>query len=98
MKQSRFSAVIDCLNVHPENAPENQDELFQWLDDKNSLLDSLVYFQEATTANRADPVKRANYVLENGFKLVGEFRTDLNSPPIWKELVYSYQGYVSSDK
>ena len=85
--QSRFSAVVDCLTIQSANTPENQDELLQWLDATNSLLDPLVYFQEATTANRADPVKRADYVLENGFKLVGEFRTDLNSPPIWKELV-----------
>ena len=87
MKQSRFSAVIDCLNVHPENAPENQDELLQWFDDQNSLLNSLKYFQESTIAKHADPVKRANNVLENGIKVAANTRIDLNSPPIWKELI-----------
>lgn len=87
IQQSRFSAAVDCLKVKSDNVPSNQNEFIQWLGDQTSSLKPLVYFQEATTANRADPVKRANYVLENGFKLVGEFRTDLNSPPIWKELV-----------
>ena len=85
-EQSRFSAVIDCLTIPPENIPEKQDELLQWFDDQTSSLKPLVYFQEATTANRADPVKRASSVLRNGFN-VQNLTFDMHSPPIWKELI-----------
>lgn len=87
MARSKLSAVIDCLTIPSENIPEKQDELSLWINDQNSGLGPLVYFQEATTANRADPVERANYVLENGTPLHGDFRADLNSPPVWKELI-----------
>jgi len=86
-QQSRFSAVIDCLKVQSDNAPSNQNELLQWLGDQTSSLKPLVYFQESTIAKDANPVKRANNVLKNSFKLAGGFRVDLNALPIWKELV-----------
>ena len=84
--QSRFSAVVDCLTIQSANTPENQDDLLQWFGDQNSSLGPVKYFQESTIAKHADPVERANNVLENGIKVAANTRIDLNSPPIWDEL------------